>query len=161
MRRARARPARRRPRTKRSTGNFGRRRVAEPVLASTTSPTRRSLHVLRSSSAPRVLHPKALASLLQLYAEESALLETIDGRGPFPRVVPPYRIGLRGDDPYRQLGTGPALVNNVETMANVPQILARGTAWFRSVGTPASPGTVACTVTGDVNGDGDRNTPTP
>jgi NADH-quinone oxidoreductase subunit F len=38
----------------------------------------------------------------------------------------------------------------VETIANVPKILARGARWFRSVGTSASPGTVVCTVTGDV-----------
>jgi NADH-quinone oxidoreductase subunit F len=89
-----------------------------------------------------------------LYGEESALLETIDGRGPFPRVVPPYRIGLLDDDPYSRVGAGPALVNNVETIANVPKIIARGTRWFRSVGTPESPGTVVCTVIGDVNRDG-------
>jgi NADH-quinone oxidoreductase subunit F len=85
-----------------------------------------------------------------LYGEESALLETIDGRGPFPRVVPPYRVGLLGDDRRRPVNSGPALVNNVETIANVPNILARGAGWFRSVGTPDSPGTVVCTVTGDV-----------
>jgi NADH-quinone oxidoreductase subunit F len=89
-----------------------------------------------------------------LYGEESALLETIDGRGPFPRVVPPYRVGLLGDDPHRRAGTGPALVNNVETIANVPAILVRGADSFRSMGTSASPGTVVCTVTGDVNRHG-------
>ena len=66
-----------------------------------------------------------------LYGEETALLETIDGRGPFPRVVPPFRVGLRGHDPWRPVGDGPALVNNVETIANVPQIVARGAHWFR------------------------------
>jgi NADH-quinone oxidoreductase subunit F len=86
-----------------------------------------------------------------LYGEESALLETIDGRGPFPRVVPPYRVGLVGEDPDRRVGAGPALVNNVETIANVPKLVARGSGWFRSVGTPESPGTVVCTVIGDVN----------
>jgi NADH:ubiquinone oxidoreductase subunit F (NADH-binding) len=89
-----------------------------------------------------------------LYGEESALLETIDGRGPFPRVVPPYRVGLLGDDPHRRVTAGPALVNNVETIANAPAIVARGADWFRSVGTPESPGTVVCTVTGDVHRHG-------
>jgi NADH-quinone oxidoreductase subunit F len=89
-----------------------------------------------------------------LYGEESALLETIDGRGPFPRIVPPYRVGLLGDNPHLRDGAGPALVNNVETIANVPNIVARGAGWFRSVGTPDSPGTVVCTVTGDVNRHG-------
>jgi NADH-quinone oxidoreductase subunit F len=89
-----------------------------------------------------------------LYGEESALLETIDGRGPFPRVVPPYRVGLLGRDSQRSVDAGPALVNNVETIANVPKIVARGARWFRSVGTADSPGTVVCTVTGDVRRHG-------
>jgi NADH-quinone oxidoreductase subunit F len=82
-----------------------------------------------------------------LYGEESALLETIDGRWPFPRIVPTFRRGLRNhvDDPVPE---EPALVNNVETMANVPRIVGRGPEWFRTMGTPESPGTVVCTVTG-------------
>src|SRR5262245_20956108 len=51
-----------------------------------------------------------------LYGEETALLETIDGRGPFPRVVPPFRVGLRGHDPRRPISDAPALVNNVQTI---------------------------------------------
>lgn len=81
-----------------------------------------------------------------LYGEESALLETIDGRWPFPRVVPTFRRGLRGDE--RMEEAGPALVNNTETIANVPRIIARGPAWYRTVGTAESPGTAVCTVTG-------------
>ncbi len=103
-----------------------------------------------------------------LYGEETALLETIDGRYPFPRIAPPYRRGVRevvrteaavhsgsglsarvllaGSD--EQLFAPPALVDNVETLANLPRILARGSAWFRTVGTEESPGTIVCTVTG-------------
>ena len=47
-------------------------------------------------------------------------------------------------------GSNPTLVSNVETLANVPLILARGVDWFRSVGTAESPGTVIATVVGDV-----------
>ena len=94
-----------------------------------------------------------------LYGEETALLETIDGRGPFPRVIPPYRVGLLGDDPHSRIGAGPALVNNVETIANVPNIVARGAGWFRSIGTSESPGTVVCTVTGDVHRHGVSEVP--
>ena len=65
-------------------------------------------------------------------------------------VVPPFRIGLRGHDPWRPVSDGPALVNNVETIANVPQIVARGARWFDVVGTPGSAGTVVCTVTGQL-----------
>jgi NADH-quinone oxidoreductase subunit F len=85
-----------------------------------------------------------------LYGEETALLETIDGLGPFPRVAPPYRVGLLRDDRHRRVRAGPALVNNLETIANVPKIIARGAQWFRSVGTADSPGSAVCTVTGDV-----------
>ena len=42
----------------------------------------------------------------------------------------------------------PALVDNVETLANVARILARGSEWFRTEGTDESPGTIVCTVTG-------------
>jgi NADH:ubiquinone oxidoreductase subunit F (NADH-binding) len=96
-----------------------------------------------------------------LYGEETALLEVLEGRAPFPRLAPPYRHGadeLRGgatssatvamagsdDDTVAP----PTLVNNTETMANVPGILANGPDWFRAVGTTDSPGTVVCTITG-------------
>jgi NADH-quinone oxidoreductase subunit F len=97
-----------------------------------------------------------------LYGEETALLEAVDGRGPFPRVSPPYRHGAEefGDEPASSAAqvemaapgemtdAPPTLANNVETLANVPGILARGAEWFRSVGTGESPGTIVCTVTG-------------
>ena len=109
-----------------------------------------------------------------LYGEETALLEVIDGRPPFPRIAPPFRRGIvevvesEGD---AESGSGlsanvqmagteddsdapPVLVNNVETMANVPAIIAKGAQWFRSVGTAKSPGTIVCTVTGDVTHPG-------
>ena len=47
-------------------------------------------------------------------------------------------------------GSNPTLVNNVETLSNVPHILARGAEWFRSMGTAESPGTIVTTVVGDV-----------
>jgi NADH-quinone oxidoreductase subunit F len=97
-----------------------------------------------------------------LYGEETALLEAIDGRPPFPRLSPPYRHGveeMRDDDsgePARvvmahraqRTGAPPTLVNNVETLGNVAGIMANGPAWFRECGTEESPGTIVCTVTG-------------
>ncbi len=103
-----------------------------------------------------------------LYGEETALLETIDGRFPFPRIAPPWRRGVRelvttdGDvesesglsahvemaAPDGESPAPPTLVDNVETLANVPRILARGADWFRTEGTEESPGTIVCTVTG-------------
>ena len=76
-----------------------------------------------------------------LYGEEKALLEVVEGNAPLPRVLPPYIEGLFG---------GATAVNNVETLANVAHIMARGAEWFRSMGTTASPGTQVCTVVGDV-----------
>src|SRR5439155_872142 len=96
-----------------------------------------------------------------LYGEETALLEVVDGREPFPRIAPPYRHGVDdvGPDPVSAAGAvmaspggqtpaAPTLVNNAETLANVPAILAEGAAWFRQVGTADSPGTIVCTVSG-------------
>jgi NADH:ubiquinone oxidoreductase subunit F (NADH-binding) len=96
-----------------------------------------------------------------LYGEETALLEVIDGREPFPRIAPPYRHGIDdvGRDPVSAAGSvmaspggqtpaAPTLVNNTETIANVPAILANGAEWFRQVGTAESPGTIVCTVSG-------------
>jgi NADH:ubiquinone oxidoreductase subunit F (NADH-binding) len=96
-----------------------------------------------------------------LYGEETALMEVIDGRAPFPRVSPPYRHGVDevGPDtgssaqttmaaPDAAAAAPPTLVNNVETMANVARVLAEGADWFRAVGTADSPGTIVCTVSG-------------
>ena len=74
----------------------------------------------------------------------------IDGRHPFPRVAPPYRHGVDEVGP-EETDAPPTLVNNVETMANVPGIMANGPSWFRELGTPESPGTIVCTVSGHVD----------
>lgn len=88
-----------------------------------------------------------------LYGEESALLETMDGGWPFPRVVPTFRRGVRaGAD--ANVPSGPSLVNNCETLANVSRIIARGPTWYRSMGTTDSPGTIVCTITGDTQRHG-------
>lgn len=100
-----------------------------------------------------------------LFGEETGLLEVVEGRQPFPRVTPPYRRGLDVEDPGSSSGRGaagieladpagtdepPALVDNVETLANVAGILAEGADWFRAWGTEGSPGTIVCTLIGDV-----------
>ncbi|HET7490027.1 MAG TPA: NADH-ubiquinone oxidoreductase-F iron-sulfur binding region domain-containing protein [Acidimicrobiales bacterium] len=101
-----------------------------------------------------------------LFGEETALLEVLDGRPPFPRIAPPFRHGVDevGPRPDQPAGTvmaepgatvaPPTLANNVETMANVPLLIAEGADWFRSVGTRESPGTVLCTVTGATRNHG-------
>jgi NADH:ubiquinone oxidoreductase subunit F (NADH-binding) len=98
-----------------------------------------------------------------LFGEEKALLEVIEGRDPLPRLFPPYEHGLFATAP--QSGweahepepghagahqSNPTLVNNVETLANVTHVLARGAEWFRSTGTVESPGHAIVTVVGDV-----------
>ncbi len=100
-----------------------------------------------------------------LYGEETGLLEAVAGRPPFPRIAPPWRRGATelvegADDADSESGLAapvlmagatdapPALVNNVETIANVPAIVANGAEWFRSLGTDDSPGTIVCTVSG-------------
>lgn len=94
-----------------------------------------------------------------LYGEEKAMLEVIEGRPPLPRWFAPYEHGLFASSPQlgweasaggRDSGPNPTLVNNVETLSNVPHILARGADWFRSMGTDESPGTIVTTVVGDV-----------
>jgi NADH:ubiquinone oxidoreductase subunit F (NADH-binding) len=95
-----------------------------------------------------------------LFGEEKAMLEVIEGKPPLPRWYPPYEHGLFATAPQLgweatpRAGAGggpnPTLVNNVETLANVPHILARGPEWFRSMGTVESPGTIVATVVGDV-----------
>ncbi|MGH9281430.1 MAG: NADH-ubiquinone oxidoreductase-F iron-sulfur binding region domain-containing protein [Acidimicrobiales bacterium] len=102
-----------------------------------------------------------------LFGEEKALLEVIEGHDPLPRVLPPFQHGLFATGP--QLGweshppasapgaapePNPTLVNNVETLCNVPHILVRGPEWFRRIGTERSPGTIVCTVVGDVTSSG-------
>lgn len=102
-----------------------------------------------------------------LLGEEKGLLEVIEGRDPLPRLFPPYVHGLFATAP--QMGwsgaaaepghthghlSNPTLVNNVETLANVPLIAWRGAGWYRSLGTDESPGTVLCTVVGDVDEPG-------
>ncbi len=109
-----------------------------------------------------------------LYGEETALLEAIDGRYPLPRIAPPFRRGVtevvqtEADAasesglaaPVSMAGPSdgavapPTLVDNVETLANVPRIIARGADWFRTQGTEKSPGTIVCTVTGSVKAPG-------
>jgi NADH:ubiquinone oxidoreductase subunit F (NADH-binding) len=85
-----------------------------------------------------------------LFGEETGLVGVMDGRGPFPREIRPFMQG-----PFATSSKpNPTVVNNVETLANVPAIVANGPEWFRSVGTDGSPGTMLFTVAGDVRHEG-------
>jgi bidirectional [NiFe] hydrogenase diaphorase subunit len=73
--------------------------------------------------------------------EETALLHSIEGLRGTPGLRPPYPT-------ERGLWGAPTMINNVETLANIPAIVAHGADWFRSFGTPNSPGTKVFALTG-------------
>ncbi len=75
--------------------------------------------------------------------EETALIESIEGRRGYPRLKPPFP-GIAG------LWGKPTVVNNVETLANVPPIIVHGADWFHSYGTETCPGTKVFTILGHV-----------
>jgi len=79
--------------------------------------------------------------------EETALLRSIEGKRGTPSVKPPFpaQSGLWGK---------PTLINNVETYANIPQIITKGAEWFRSVGSAKSPGTKVFALAGNVQNTG-------
>lgn len=79
--------------------------------------------------------------------EETALIASIEGERGMPRPKPPFPAnkGLFGR---------PTLINNVETLANVPVIMLKGADWFASFGTETSKGTKTFALTGEVNNTG-------
>jgi NADH-quinone oxidoreductase subunit F len=87
-----------------------------------------------------------------LFGEEKALLNVIEGDGPLPRGADerPHEIGLFAT----ATSPNPALVNNVETFAHVPAILSAGAESFRRLGTRDLPGTLLCTLSGDLTRPG-------
>ncbi len=76
--------------------------------------------------------------------EETALLESIEGKSGRPRLKPPY-------PPQSGLFGKPTVINNVETLVNVPVIILKGSGWFKSIGTPSSPGTKVFSLAGNLN----------
>jgi NADH:ubiquinone oxidoreductase subunit F (NADH-binding)/(2Fe-2S) ferredoxin/NAD-dependent dihydropyrimidine dehydrogenase PreA subunit len=79
--------------------------------------------------------------------EETALMRSIEGKRGMPRPRPPFPA-------HQGLWEKPTILNNVETLANVPQIMVRGGAWYASVGTETSKGTKVFALSGDVNNIG-------
>jgi NADH-quinone oxidoreductase subunit F len=79
--------------------------------------------------------------------EETALLDSLEGKRGNPRLKPPF--------PANQgLYQGPTLINNVETLCNVPHIVVNGADWFKQFGTERSPGTKVVSISGDVQRPG-------
>src|SRR3954466_10880934 len=79
--------------------------------------------------------------------EETALLDSLERKRGTPRLKPPF--------PANQgLYQGPTLINNVETLMNVPDVIWRGARWFKEVGTEKSTGTKVVSVSGNVRRPG-------
>jgi NADH-quinone oxidoreductase subunit F len=79
--------------------------------------------------------------------EESALMESLEGKRGIPRIRPPFPavVGLWG---------GPTVINNVETLASVPHVILGGGEWYASLGTPKNGGTRLFCLSGHVNKPG-------
>jgi NADH-quinone oxidoreductase subunit F len=84
--------------------------------------------------------------------EETAMLESLEGKLGQPRLRPPFppSFGLYGK---------PTVVNNVETLTNVPVIIDKGAEWYRQFGTEKSPGTKIFSLSGRVNRPGNYELP--
>ena len=95
------------------------------------------------------VHPGAGAYIC---GEETALLESLEGKRGHPRLKPPFPavVGLYG---------GPTVVNNVETLAVVPWIILKGGEWYKALGTEKSGGTKLFTVSGHINKPGNYEVP--
>lgn len=85
--------------------------------------------------------------------EESALMNSVEGKRGYPRVKPPFpaAYGLWGC---------PTTINNIETLANIPEIIKNGAEWFTQIGAPKHPGTLLFGVSGHVNKPGVYELPT-
>jgi NADH-quinone oxidoreductase subunit F len=79
--------------------------------------------------------------------EESALMESLEGKRGIPRIRPPFPavVGLWG---------GPTVINNAETLASVPHIMLGGGQWFADIGTPKNGGTHLVSISGNVERPG-------
>jgi NADH-quinone oxidoreductase subunit F len=84
--------------------------------------------------------------------EETSLLNSLEGKHPFPRNRPPYPVTHGFEDK-------PTVVNNVETLASVPQIIARGADWYAGLGHGEHKGTKIISLSGDVRRPGNFEIP--
>jgi NADH-quinone oxidoreductase subunit F len=84
--------------------------------------------------------------------EETALLDSLEGRRGQPRLKPPFPA-------VAGLYASPTVVNNIETIASVPSIVTGGSDWYRSVGTDRSPGTKIFSLSGHVANPGQYEAP--
>ena len=85
--------------------------------------------------------------------EETSLMNSLEGKRGYPRVKPPFPAvaGVWGN---------PTIFNNIETLANVPEIINKGSEWFSKIGDPRQPGTLLFGVSGHINKPGVYELPT-
>ncbi len=95
------------------------------------------------------VHPGAGAYIC---GEESALLDSLEGYRGQPRLKPPFPA-------VSGLYKSPTIINNVETLCNIPHIINNGADWFRQWGTEKSPGTKVFSVSGHINKPGNYEIP--
>ena len=84
--------------------------------------------------------------------EETSLLNSLEGKHPFPRNRPPFPV-THG---YENL---PTVVNNVETLASIPHILVHGADWYRGLGIGEHAGTKVISLSGDIERPGNYEVP--
>ena len=79
--------------------------------------------------------------------EESSLMNSLEGKRAYPRIKPPFpaAVGVWGN---------PTTINNIETLANVPEIINKGGEWYSKIGKPKQPGNLLFGVSGHVNKPG-------
>jgi len=84
--------------------------------------------------------------------EEGSLLNSLEGKHPFPRNKPPFPVTHGYDDK-------PTVVNNVETLASVPHIVEKGAEWYRNLGYGEHAGTKLISLSGDIQRPGNYEIP--
>ncbi len=82
-----------------------------------------------------------------LCGEELTLIESLEGKRGHPRIKPPFPA-------QKGVFDKPTLVNNVETLANIPHIIKNGSEWFKNLGVEKAHGTKLFTISGDINKPG-------
>ncbi|NEX18796.1 NADH-quinone oxidoreductase subunit F [Thiorhodococcus mannitoliphagus] len=123
-----------------------------PHLSGAIDAVRRALHQWQQSEWPeRIAQATGVAidyrvqpsSGHYIGGEETAAIESVEGKFPFPRAKPPYPTehGVHGR---------PTLINNVETLSNLPHLLRNGVEWFRRQGLGEATGTKIYSLSGDV-----------
>jgi len=96
----------------------------------------------------RSLHFRVMASSGEyIGGEETAAIEAVENKFPFPRGKPPFPV-------QHGVHFQPTLVNNIETLANVPHIMRNGAQWFNKLGKGNASGTKLYCLSGDVNSPG-------